>query len=159
MANRFEEHILGYRNAELFMQSWQVDQAKGVLLITHGIAEHSECYEKLANDLNQKGYTVFAWDLRGHGRSSGQRGYVESFDEFEKDLRIVVAKVKESCPETPLILFGHSMGGLITLKNVIANGPQGARVLVLSSPGLGISLPVPALKKRLLKWYQNTFLD
>ena len=118
MANRFEGSIEGYRGIELFTQSWRSEHHKGTLIVTHGMAEHSDCYNEFAQYCNEKGWDVFAWDLRGHGRSEGQRGYVDSFDCFEKDLRKVIEFVKTE-KNGPYVLFGHSLGGLITIKNLI----------------------------------------
>tara|TARA_B100000749_G_C18450166_1_gene476218 strand:- start:55660 stop:56499 length:840 start_codon:yes stop_codon:yes gene_type:complete len=146
MSNRFEGSIEGYRDIELFTQSWRSsDNHKGTLIVTHGIAEHSDCYHDFAGFFNSKGWDVFAWDLRGHGRSEGQRGYIESFDYFEQDLRKVIEFVKTE-KEGPYVLFGHSMGGLITAKNLIAYGAQGASAVVFSAPAFGVGVEVPFVK-------------
>lgn len=80
------------------------------VIITHGIAEYSKSYIDLANHLKANGFTVFTYDLRGHGKSEGKKGYVESYLDFINDLHYLISEVKT----TKVFLYGHSMGGIIT---------------------------------------------
>lgn len=148
MIERLEGTFWGYQDAELYYQVWRPKTSVGTVLVTHGIAEHSDCYQKLAEDLAAAGRTVFVWDLRGHGRSEGKRGYVNRFQNFSDDLEACIRFIKsqEFSHNLPLVLFGHSMGGLITLKTFINHSPVGIACLALSSPALGLSLAVPQLK-------------
>lgn len=150
MAERLEGTFWGYQDAELFYQVWKPASSVGTLVVTHGIAEHSDCYAKFAEQMSEAGWTVFTWDLRGHGRSEGKRGYVNRFQDFCDDLDNAIRFVKTKYLERgkPLVLFGHSMGGLITLKMLAHNAPQGVAALALSSPALGLSLPVPKMKDK-----------
>jgi alpha-beta hydrolase superfamily lysophospholipase len=150
MAERLEGTFWGYQDVELFYQVWRPKESVGTLVVTHGIAEHSECYARFAESLVEMGWTVFGWDLRGHGRSEGKRGYVNRFQDFSDDLDNAVRFVKTKYwdRQKPLVLFGHSMGGLITIKMLGLNAPAGIAALALSSPALGISLPVPKLKEK-----------
>lgn len=149
MSQRFESHINGYDGTELFYQGWFVDDPQGLMIVTHGLGEHSESYNNFAHELNSKGWNVIAWDLRGHGRSEGQRGYVDSFNEFEKDLKSLTDHIKAKYSHKNLVLFGHSMGGLITLKYLVAYGSQGFKAVVLSSPALGVNVKVSELKSKM----------
>ena len=147
MSERHEGHFLGHRNCELFFQTWTAANANATLVVTHGLGEHSEAYTHLANGMNPKGWTVFAWDLRGHGRSEGKRGYVSDFRDYIEDLNAFVKHLKnKELLRSPFFLVGHSMGGLITLRTVLEYGVLGARAVALSSPYLGLSLQVPAIK-------------
>ncbi len=150
MIERLEGTFWGYQDAELYYQVWRPQTSVGTILITHGIAEHSDCYQKLAEDLAAAGRTVFVWDLRGHGRSEGKRGYVNRFQDFCEDLEAGIRFVKSQdyARSAPLVLLGHSMGGLITLKTFVNHTPAGIHCLALSSPALGLSLPVPKLKEK-----------
>ena len=76
---RFEGHFKGSESNELFYQTWTPEKVRGLFVITHGLAEHSECYHPLAKMLSDDGWLVYAWDLRGHGRSEGKRGYIKNF--------------------------------------------------------------------------------
>ncbi|MDZ4662151.1 MAG: alpha/beta hydrolase [Pseudomonadota bacterium] len=145
--NRTEGTFRGYDGTELFFQTWDVDSPKGTILVTHGLAEHSECYNRLAEGLAPFNWSLIGWDLRGHGRSEGKRGYVKHFGEFSKDLNELVNHLKTKVKvHEPLFLLGHSTGGLISIQAVIDFGDMGTRALSLSSPLLGIALAVPQFK-------------
>lgn len=148
MVERREGHFQGHRGAELFYQSWTRANAHGTLVITHGIAEHSEAYNKTAERLVSEGFNVCAWDLRGHGRSEGKRGFVEDFRFFSLDLvRFVEFLRRSGRIDGRFALIGHSMGGLITLRAVVDEADaMGAAALSLSSPLLGFGIAVPPAK-------------
>jgi alpha-beta hydrolase superfamily lysophospholipase len=166
MLQRFEGHFAGFDETELFFQTWSNSGAsalvgansqseesgpRGTFIITHGLGEHSECYHPLAKVLAENGWHVMAWDLRGHGRSEGKRGYVNHFSDFRRDLEIFVrlARKQSRGAQTPFILFGHSMGGLITLEHFLHSGDPKPDACVLSSPAVGIAVHVPPFKVKL----------
>jgi alpha-beta hydrolase superfamily lysophospholipase len=165
MIERLEGTFWGYQDVELYYQLWRPvaqpnenpTQVQGTLLVTHGIAEHSDCYQRFAEDMAAKGWLVFVWDLRGHGRSEGKRGYVNRFQDFSNDLDAAIRYVKAQVmpKDKPLILFGHSMGGLITLQTVLIHSPSQIAALVLSSPALGLSLTVPPLKEKAARFLSD----
>ena len=158
MIERLEGTFWGYQDVELYYQVWRPagpDQTiVGTMLVTHGLAEHSDCYQKFAEDVAAKGWIVFVWDLRGHGRSEGKRGYVNRFQDFAYDLDAAIRYVKSQFAPRglPLVLFGHSMGGLVTLQNLVLLSPSGVSALALSSPALGLSLEIPKLKEKGARW-------
>ena len=76
------------------------------IVVVHGINEHSGRYGRLADDLNRRGYAVYAMDLRGHGRSDGDRALIHSFDEYLDDLEILLARVAARQPGKPLFSVG-----------------------------------------------------
>jgi alpha-beta hydrolase superfamily lysophospholipase len=151
MSQRYEGFIEGYQGLEIFYQGWRLEKQRGTVLITHGLGEHSDIYDPLARALNLTGWAVVAYDLRGHGRSEGQRGYVADFKNLERDLSIMIDFVATNVHVAggPLVLFGHSLGGLITLKTVLTYSFSNLAALCLSSPALGVALEVPAWKHRL----------
>ena len=122
--------------------------AKGLVVLVHGFGEHSGRYLHVAAALNDGGYSCFAMDLRGHGRSAGARAFVTYFTDYLDDVDAAVGLARERCPELPLILIGHSMGGLI-VANWIADRGDSAAGFVLSSPGMGVALAVPVWKDAL----------
>lgn len=148
-ASRREGHFRGHGGTELFFQSWSRPENNETLVITHGIAEHSECYAPTAESLVERGWNIVAWDLRGHGRSEGKRGYVAEFADYSRDLAYLLKFLKSSDRiKDSFALVGHSMGGLVTLR-FLADADKSAptpRALVLSSPLLGIALAVPVVK-------------
>ncbi len=149
MVERLEGTFWGYQDVELYYQMWRSNESRATIVLTHGIAEHSDCYERFADSITKHGYSVFAWDLRGHGHSEGKRGYVNRFQDFSDDLEAAIRFVKSEfwSNKLPLFLFGHSMGGLITLKLLLDHSPTHIAGLILSSPCLGLSLAVPKLKE------------
>ncbi|MCB0377045.1 MAG: lysophospholipase [Bdellovibrionales bacterium] len=156
---RHEYNINGVSGSRLFMQSWRAEtqDSKGCVVITHGMAEHSECYHDLATDLAENGWWVFAWDLQGHGKSQGKRGYISDFSEFRKDLLKVVKHLKNhsEIPTTPMHLIGHSMGGLITLGALLEETMPAIQSAVLSSPALGVAIEVPKIKHMASLWLNH----
>lgn len=135
-----------------FFQRWETPEtpSHGLIFLTHGISEHSDCYDPLATTLAQRGWTVLAWDLYGHGRSPGQRGFIPDFADFAEHLGAMLEFLKQS-PQfktTPLVLFGHSMGGLITMDYLLRSPRAKPDGVVLSSPALGIHQKVSPLKRK-----------
>ena len=111
--------------------------ARAVLLIVHGLAEHTGRYLHVLDHFANAGYDCWAHDYRGHGQSPGPRVHVRHFDEFLTDLAAARRLVGEAQPELPLFLVGHSQGGLIVLREALTN-PQGLEGVVVSSPFLGM---------------------
>ncbi len=100
--------------ASLYYQAWMPgDKPKAVLLIAHGLAEHSGRYQHFAQFFVDRGYAVFALDHPGHGKSDGDRCHIGRFTEFTGGVGLLLDKVRGECPGIPVFLVGHSMGGLI----------------------------------------------
>jgi len=118
----------------LFLRDWPCAQARGSVLIVHGLGEHSGRYQRLAQWFNQRGYAVRGYDQRGHGQTPGQRGALRHADDLLEDLAAVYNDYAGSRPTAPLLL-GHSMGGLVAARAVL-DGRVAPAALVLSSPAL-----------------------
>ena len=130
----------------LVWQSWAPDgHPIAVLAVVHGYGEHGGRYGYLVDDMVPRGYAVFTFDLRGHGRSPGRRGHVDRFGDYVADARAFLALVRRACPDAPVFLLGHSMGGLIAAA-LAEEGDAGLAGVVLSSPFLGMRLAVPAFQ-------------
>ena len=137
----------GSGGVRLFSQYWKPRNPKAVLLIVHGLKDHGSRYESLSEQLAAHGYAVFAFDLRGHGKSEGERAFVTSFDEYLHDLNIYYERVQHMESGRPLFLFGHSMGGAVALLYTLTRRPAIAGLL-LSAP----ALKVPKNTSSLLVW-------
>lgn len=139
---------------EIFYQTWPCEKPKAVIFLTHGIGEHSGSYDRFSQELAKKNIQVFAWDLRGHGRSSGQRGYVSNFKEHCTDFKKVFKffSNKEEYAELPIFLFGHSMGGTITLRSFIEQKPKPVTGICLSSPAMGVKQEISQFKESLAQF-------
>jgi alpha-beta hydrolase superfamily lysophospholipase len=101
---------------ELFYRSWKPAlRSRALIVIAHGIGEHSGRYERYVQAFLARGFAVYALDHRGHGRSPGQRGHVDSWVEYRSDLGAFLAFAGALEPDAPAFLLGHSMGALIAL--------------------------------------------
>ena len=118
----------------LFLRDWPLPQARGAILIVHGLGEHSGRYQRMAQWFNQRGYAVRGYDQRGHGRTPGRRGALRHGDDLLEDLACVYNDYASASPHAPLLL-GHSMGGLVALRTVL-DGRIAPPALLLSSPAL-----------------------
>lgn len=143
----------GFGALELYYQSWHPDgmeKPKALLPIVHGAGEHSGRYGNVVNWFVPRGYAVYAFDLRGHGRSPGPRGHINDWSEFREDVRLFLEFVRsQETDSSPLFLLGHSMGGLIVLEYTL-HYPQGLSGVIASGPVLarvGLSPFLIALAK------------
>lgn len=138
-----QTQFTGAAGAQLYAQSWRPPEGtaiRGVLAIHHGLADHSDRYAPLGEQLARAGYTVWALDMRGHGRSSGARVSMDSIDVMLDDLDAFLRLVRERAPQKPLFLYGHSVGGLIAALFAIERQPALAG-LILAAPGIAVEAP------------------
>jgi alpha-beta hydrolase superfamily lysophospholipase len=115
------------------------DRPRASVLLVHGLAEHSGRYEQVGSWLADAGFDVRAWDQRGFGASGGRRAWVRTFGEYHDDLAERLAAIRSSA-EGRVVLYGHSLGGLIALGYVLADRPK-PDALVLSAPALVTTIP------------------
>lgn len=133
----------------LYYQQWSATHPKAQLVITHGLGEHSDCYDDFARELADYDLKISAWDLRGHGRSQGARGAISDIYQLTQDFETFVNFVlKINRADHPVLLMGHSMGGLVLLKSLLGLRELQTYPLILSSPFLGVALPVPEWKRQ-----------
>ena len=125
----------GDAGLELYYQSWHPqDRPKAVLVIIHGVAEHSNRYLNLVDNLVPDGYAIYSYDQRGHGKSPGQRGYIESWSEYRTDLKRFLELVHQREPNLPLFLYGHSQGALISLDYLIQESNNLSGTIISAAP-------------------------
>lgn len=119
------ETKLASRGTELYAQWWLPEgEPRAVVAIVHGYAEHSGRYAQTAADLVARGYAVEAIDLRGHGHSSGERVFVESYEDYRADVDAFLDRVRTEHPNKKLFLLGHSMGGGVVTSYIIDRKPE-----------------------------------
>lgn len=109
--------------------------ARAVVVVVHGLGEHAGRYHALAECLHEWGFAVWAHDHYGHGESTGARGGLPSELRLVDDLALVIDDARRLNPGLPLVLLGHSLGGLVA-ASLVARGVRPVDGLVLSSPGL-----------------------
>jgi len=129
--SHYEFERKGLDGLSLYFQEWQTEQnQKGVICLVHGLGEHSGRYEHWSALLNQAGYSVLTYDLRGHGKSGGSRGHINSFNEYLNDTDLLLIEAEARFPGTPCFLYGHSIGAIIACSYVLHRKPQLAGVIL-----------------------------
>ena len=140
---RLAESLSTHDGLMLQLRCWPLaGAAPGCVLLVHGLGEHCGRYAQVAAQLNAWGWPVVGYDQRGHGRSDGARGGIAHDADLLHDLARVIDAVRSALPG-PLVLLGHSMGGLVAARFIAANATDAAAswvravdALVLSSPAL-----------------------
>jgi alpha-beta hydrolase superfamily lysophospholipase len=133
----------------LFLRSWSpAEEARAVLVIVPGFNSHSGYYAWAAEEFAATGIAVFAIDLRGRGRSQGDRFYVESFAEYAADVEIVLATARARLPNLPTFLLGHSAGGVVACLVALTHG---AELAGLISESFAYELPAPDFALTIIK--------
>ncbi|HSQ27662.1 MAG TPA: lysophospholipase [Anaerolineales bacterium] len=136
---------------QLFQQAWIPDsEPRGLVCLIHGLGEHSGRYLHVAQFLTSQNYAVYAMDNRGHGKSSGERGHVNDFEDFMKDIDQLMQKAQEDYPGIPIFLYGHSLGGILVLNYALRRKPS-INGVVATSPGLRTVLEEQKIKIALSK--------
>jgi len=121
-------------------RTWSPEgDAQRALLIVHGLGEHSGRWDHVARFFVDKGYTVAAFDLRGHGESEGTQAYVDSFEDFVDDVQGIVESGLVRT-DLPWVLYGHSLGGLICTYYLAEDRPH-PDAGILSAPALEADVP------------------
>ncbi len=124
---------------------WSVEEPTGWVLLVHGLGDHSGRFEHVARRLNRAGFSVMAPDLRGHGQSGGQRGFVSSFDVFLDDLQVAIERIQEESAGLPVAIYAQSFGALVAL-NLAIRRELWCQAMILSSPALRVAMPTPRWK-------------
>jgi alpha-beta hydrolase superfamily lysophospholipase len=130
------EHVLTGTRGPLTAYEWPHPRPRYVALVVHGYGEHAGRYEEPAAVLSEHGATVYAVDHVGHGRSAGERVVIEDFEDVVTDVHTVAGLARAAHPELPVVVIGHSMGGLIAARYAQRYGDELA-ALVLSGPVIG----------------------
>jgi alpha-beta hydrolase superfamily lysophospholipase len=121
---------------ELHVETWPNPDARYVVVLAHGYGEHVGRYAQVAVDLVAHGAVVYGPDHRGHGRSEGERVSIPDVEPLVDDLHVVVQRTRELHVGLPVVLIGHSMGGMIAARYAQRYGGA-LHALVLSGPVLG----------------------
>jgi alpha-beta hydrolase superfamily lysophospholipase len=126
----------GYKGLRIYHQSWVPDtEPHALILLVHGLGEHSSRYGNVVDRLVPKGYAIYALDHIGHGRSEGARKYADSFSVFTDTLTEYLTKIKVWHPDLPVYLLGHSLGGLIGATYLLEHQAEFSGA-ILSAPAL-----------------------
>ncbi|MFI9340666.1 lysophospholipase [Streptomyces sp. NPDC052773] len=130
------EHVLTGTRGALAVREWPHPRPRYTALVVHGYGEHIGRYAELAGVLTAHGAAVFGPDHIGHGRSAGERVVIEDFEDVVGDVHTVARLARSAHPDVPMVMIGHSMGGLIAARYAQRYG-AGLAALVLSGPVIG----------------------
>jgi len=133
---------------QLFMRAWRPATPRAVVAICHGFNSHSGMYGWCGQQFAQHGLATWALDLRGRGRSEGERFYVESFEDYADDLRRLIHHATASEPGLPVFLLGHSAGGITSCLYALEHQ---ARLAGLICEDFAFEVPAPDLALSVLK--------
>jgi acylglycerol lipase len=137
------DHVATRDGVSLLIRSWAVPSGEpwATMVLVHGLAEHCGRYEHVGAQLADAGIETHGFDLRGFGGSGGERASVDRWSHLHDDLEERLVAVRSIDPARPLVLYGHSMGGLIALGYVL-DGRARPDLLVLSAPAIGADVPL-----------------
>jgi alpha-beta hydrolase superfamily lysophospholipase len=150
VVRRSQSYFSAPDGERLFRRAWMPPTPRRALAIVHGFAEHSGRYDHVGAWFSTRDCAVHAYDQRGHGRSDGARGYVDSFARLLDDLESFLDVVRCEHPEHPLFVLGHSMGGLLTAALLAERKPDLVGAIV-TGPALALGSGVSRTKLRLAR--------
>jgi acylglycerol lipase len=134
-------------NHKIYFQEWAPDQIPYAhVLLVHGLGEHSGRYAHVGEFFAQTGLSLTVMDLLGHGKSEGQRGHAESYDEYCNIIQYFLQDLNTRKPQLPVFLYGHSLGGLLVLYYTLNRKPSIIKGVISTSPGLEPGFKVPQWK-------------
>lgn len=138
-----EGSFTGVAGGRIHWRRWSAPDARGQVVIVHGYGEHGDRYNRLAGQMAEEGFTVWANDHRGHGLSEGPRGLVMRLGDAVADVDYVVEQARAARPGLPIFMFAHSMGGTIGLRYALDHQEKLAGLILssaaISLEGLGVS--------------------
>ena len=153
----------GMDGIELYSQQWLPEgPPRAIIAIVHGIGDHSGRYNNVIQPMVSNDYGVYGYDLRGHGKSPGQRGHINAWKEYRLDLLSFIQMIKGQQSGLPIFLLGHSMGALIALDFMVSEREALAGAIISGAPiePVGIAKPyLVALAHVLSRIYPKFSLD
>ena len=145
-----EEFLDGAGGVKIFIRSWRpASSPRGVIVISHGFNSHSGQYAWAAQQFVAKGFAVYAADLRGRGKSEGERFFVTKIDDYLGDVDLAVKMAKTREPGLPVFLLGHSAGGVIACTYALAHQTELAGLICES---FAFRVPAPELALDTISW-------
>ena len=136
------EQVTGPNGTVLATRHWPAGGRRKLasVLIVHGLGEHSGRYDHVARRLAASGIDVHGFDLRGFGASGGPRAWLDRWPAYHDDVEARLLHVRELSRGRPVVLYGHSLGGLVALGYVLTDRPK-PELLVLTAPALDSDVP------------------
>jgi acylglycerol lipase len=158
-----EGRFSGSGGLPLYYQAWLPSEGtrRAVMVNLHGLGDHSGLYPNLAAHFPAKGIALYAYDMRGNGRSPGQRAYLGHWDEYLGDLDAFIGLVRQREPGASLFLLGNSLGGLVVLDYAVRRARGLAGVIAAAAPlgQLGVPAALMALGRVLSRVFPRFSLN
>lgn len=146
-------HFKTSDNLSLEVQEYiQSENPERIILIVHGLGEYAGRFQKVAEYFNEKGISVFALTLRGHGNSGGKKGHTPSLEQLLTDIEYFIRYVRVDYLNVDLYLYGHSMGGNIVLNYLAKDQSNEIKAGIVTSPWIKLAFDPPKWKVNLGNW-------
>lgn len=146
------DFILSKDGLALQVHHWKYDQPSHVLCIVHGLGEHGGRYEHVADYLASNNIATVTIDQRGHGKSEGKKGHSKSYEYMLSDIEELLKYTRLEYIDTPIILYGHSMGGNLVTSYILEKTISELAGFILSAPFFEVAFEPPAWKVKLAKF-------
>ncbi len=144
--------LIDAEGKSLYACKWITDSEPiAVVAVIHGLSDHMGRYDSFSKYLNHKGIAVFGMDYQGHGESPGKRGHARSYDLLLSNIDKLLIAVRLQYNDTPLFLYGHSLGGNIVSNYILQHHSKEIAGVILSAPFLELAFEPPAWKVRLAR--------
>jgi len=155
----FEYEMITTDGLKLHGQGWEPDaEVNAVVCLVHGLGEHSGRYDHMAEAFNRDRYALLAFDLRGHGKSEGKRGHAPNYTLLMSDIEKLLNEATVRYPNRPRFLYGHSLGGNLTIHYVLKQRPPLVGVIA-SAPLLRLAYKPSVWKNGILRGMQAIRLN
>lgn len=141
-------------NTNFYGQYWQGKETKAVIVLVHGLGEHSGRYQHVAKELTNHNFSVVAFDHFGHGKTSGKRGHNPNFEAVLSSVEKGIDIANRIFPEKPIFLYGHSMGGNAIINYVLRKKHK-LKGAIATSPFLKLGFQPPVIKLAFGKLMQH----
>ncbi len=149
-----ESFTYPFHKTTFFGQFWKPQKAKAIVVIIHGMGEHSGRYEHVAKKLVTNDYAVIAFDHFGHGKTGGKKGHNPGYSFVLDSITELIKKSQEFFDDLPIYLYGHSMGGNAVI-NYVLRRESSVKGVIATSPFLRLAFEPPAWKLSLGKFMQK----
>ncbi len=131
----FESSWTDKQGLKFHSKGWEPDaKPKAAVAFVHGLGEHMGRYAHVAEAFCQAGYALMGFDLRGHGKTEGQRGHTPSIEAYMQDIDLLLEHVRQRYPGLPTFLYGHSLGAMLVLNYALRRKPDLNGVIATSAP-------------------------
>jgi alpha-beta hydrolase superfamily lysophospholipase len=147
----FEWEWKSFDGLNVYAKGWAPEkEPKAVICLVHGLGEHIGRYDHVGAAFVEAGYALVGFDMRGHGKSGGSRGHTPSAEAYYKDIDALLAEATKRYPSATRFIYGHSLGGFLSLAYALNRKPQ-VRGMIVTSPALRTALHEQKAKVALVR--------